>query len=289
MTSSRYKGTDAAAYLLQHHGFEFTEEPELQRLEDLVWEVARTAAIARREVVLIAERITEGAAYVAKSAERTDRDLYEPSERGSLAVLVQTANDAAFRTRQLVSTHEAVREATRAIRMDLPTVREHGEALGRVRELEQHLTGERRKVTELLAARDEWDADERKLRAELAGALGRAEALQERFSDQQARVQVLTAQRIELERKVSDLAVERDSEQRERRAAQVTVDELANDLRDAQSSLRLSIDEYHAKDSELDGVRLELAEMTADRDRLNGQHEELLTQVDALEKANQAR
>ncbi len=314
---TRYASTQVGQYLAERFKFAFLDQAPFQRLEDHIWEVARRAMVARKEAHATAEALTRDAQYVMTSSMKPDANVYEPLSRASLKDLVRETNDLEREVQDLLNVHAATVEAFRAIRMDLPTVAEHSEALGRVRELEQHLIGTRQQVTELLAAREEWDKTEAQLasdlaeareelrthdaaatkaRAELAGVLGRAEALQERLNDALRRVSVLTEQRIELERRVSDLneklaaetkaaedfADERDDAQRDASYEKERADRLESELDDAKERLD------NAR-TELQEVRDALRDAEYKATDQQNRAEELEAEVTALEKANQAR
>lgn len=248
---TRYAASKAAKYLKERFGFEFTEEPVLERLEDLIWETGRRAQVQRADIVRTCVALTEDAAYVTKSIEKGDRAPFEPHQRGDFQGAVRLAIELERDVSELIGVHQATLTAWRLAMSNTPTLEEHTNALGELRQARAERDHARHEVTELLAAREEWEVSD-------AARLAEISRLTDERDDYAARL------------KATDRATTERYAALERK-----VEELEGDLADTQASLSRSIDEYHEKASEVADLTSKLAAAEERASRAEAKVEEL--------------
>lgn len=157
---STYAATQVGAYLKERFQFSFTDEPILQRLEDHIWEAGRRAQTQRKAVAVACQALNDDVRYVLASTGNLDRAPYVPNDHGNLSATVAQCVELEREVQDLVGVHQAVLWALRAHLSTLPTLEEHSNALGELRGVRAERDQARHEVTELLAAREQWEADE---------------------------------------------------------------------------------------------------------------------------------
>lgn len=249
MTNSRYAASEVGKYLLNRFGFRFLELPNLQPLEDLIWETAREAQLHRRELAATASAVASDLAYVQQSLSGdVARSVYEPLDRVGVHQRAQDVNALERRVQSLLNAHagmvkawdehgkrdaedHAIHTAQAAELRELKTAAQgHDIALANLEEARTaalvELEQKERELAEALAGQHDVDRERELANAELERdqQRARAEKYKEELRDANSTVEGMG-------RKIAQLAGELRASQDARQEQQNRADEAEEAVR----------------------------------------------------------